>query len=56
VGPLVAWYRQYARRLAAEAALAGGWGAPVAWLREAAGYFAGRGDERVAAACRAPSA
>jgi DNA-binding CsgD family transcriptional regulator len=53
MGPLVAWYRQYARRLAAEAALAGGWGEPVAWLREAAGYFAGRGDERVAAACRA---
>jgi DNA-binding CsgD family transcriptional regulator len=53
MGPLVAWYRQYARRLAAQAALAGGWGEPVGWLREAAGYFAGRGDERVAAACRA---
>jgi DNA-binding CsgD family transcriptional regulator len=53
MGPLVAWYRQYARRLAAEAALAGGWGEPVAWLREAAGYFAGRGEDRVAAACRA---
>ena len=53
MGPLVAWYRQYARRLAAEAALADGWGEPVAWLREAAAYFAARGDERVAAACRA---
>ncbi len=53
MGPLVAWYRQYARRLAAEAALAGGWGEPVAWLREAAGDFAGRGEDRVAAACRA---
>ena len=52
-GPLVAWYRQYARRLAAEAALADGWGEPVAWLREAAAYFAARGDDRVAAACRA---
>ena len=52
MGPLVAWYRQYARRLAAEAALADGWGEPVAWLREAAGYFAARGDDRVAAACR----
>jgi hypothetical protein len=53
MGPLVAWYRQYARRLAAEAALADGWGEPVAWLREAAAYFATRGDDRVAAACRA---
>ena len=40
-------------RLAAEAALADGWGEPVAWLREAAAYFAARGDDRVAAACRA---
>ncbi|HEY3652835.1 MAG TPA: helix-turn-helix transcriptional regulator, partial [Streptosporangiaceae bacterium] len=53
MGPLVAWYRQYARRLAAEAALADGWGEPVAWLREAAAYFAARADDRVAAACRA---
>jgi DNA-binding CsgD family transcriptional regulator len=52
MGPLVAWYRQYARRLAAEAALADGWGEPVAWLREAAAYFATRGDDQVAAACR----
>ena len=52
MGPLVAWYRQYARRLAAEAALADGWGEPVAWLREAAAYFAARGDDQVAAACR----
>jgi DNA-binding CsgD family transcriptional regulator/tetratricopeptide (TPR) repeat protein len=52
MGPLVTWYRQYARRLAAEAALADGWGDPVAWLREAAAYFAARGDDRVAAACR----
>ena len=29
MGPLMAWYRQYARRLAAEAALADGWGEPV---------------------------
>jgi DNA-binding CsgD family transcriptional regulator len=52
MGPLVAWYRHYARRLAAQAALADGWGDPVPWLREAAGYFAARGDSRVAAACR----
>ena len=52
MGPLVDWYRQYARRVTAEAALADGWGEPVVWLREAAAYFAARGDDRVAAACR----
>jgi DNA-binding CsgD family transcriptional regulator len=52
MGPLVAWYRNYARRVTAEAALADGWGDPVAWLREAAEYFAARGDDRIAAACR----
>ena len=52
MGPLVAWYRHYARRVAAEAALADGWGEPAGWLREAAAYFAARGDDRVAAACR----
>jgi len=52
MGPLVAWYRQYARRVVAESALADGWGDPVGWLREAASYFAARGDERLAAACR----
>ena len=53
MGPLVAWYRQCARRQAAQAALADGWGEPVAWLREAAAFFAAHGDDRVAAACRA---
>ena len=52
MGPLVAWYKHYARRITAEAALDDGWGDPVAWLREAAGYFAARGDDRLAAACR----
>jgi DNA-binding CsgD family transcriptional regulator len=52
MGPLVDWYRQYARRVAAEAAIADGWGEPVGWLREAAAYFAARGDDQVAAACR----
>jgi DNA-binding CsgD family transcriptional regulator len=52
MGPLVAWYRHHARRMCAQAALADGWGDPVAWLREAAGYFAARGDDRIAAACR----
>ena len=40
MGALVAWYLQYAHRLAAEAALVDGWGEPVAWLREAAAFFA----------------
>jgi DNA-binding CsgD family transcriptional regulator len=53
MGPLVAWYRQYARRLAGEAALADGWGAPVPWLREAAAFFAARDEQPVAASCRA---
>jgi DNA-binding CsgD family transcriptional regulator len=53
MGPLVAWYQQYARRLAAEAALADGWGAPVTWLREAAAFFGARGELPIAAACRA---
>jgi len=53
LGPLVAWYRQYARRLVAEAALADGWGDPVPWLREAAAFFAARGEQPIAAACRA---
>jgi DNA-binding CsgD family transcriptional regulator len=52
MGPLVAWYRHYARRLVAQAALADEWGDPVCWLRETVGYFADRGDDRVAAACR----
>ena len=37
MGPLVAWYRHYARRVTADAALDDGWGDPVAWLRESAG-------------------
>jgi DNA-binding CsgD family transcriptional regulator/tetratricopeptide (TPR) repeat protein len=52
MGPLVAWYRHYARRVTAQAALADGWGEPAAWLREAASFFAARGHDRVAAACR----
>jgi hypothetical protein len=56
MGPLVAWYRHYARRVAAEAALADGWGEPARWLREAAAYFAARGDRNIASAIsRLPS-
>jgi DNA-binding CsgD family transcriptional regulator len=46
------WLRQLGRRLVAEAALADGWGDPVAWLREALGFFDQRGEERIASACR----
>lgn len=53
MGPLVAWYQQYARMLTAEAALTDGWGTPVPWLREAAAYFAARANQQIAAACRA---
>lgn len=52
MSPEDAWYRHYARRIAAQAALADGWGHPVLWLREAAAFFAGRGHDRIAAACR----
>jgi DNA-binding CsgD family transcriptional regulator len=52
MGPLVAWYRHFAWRICAQAALADGWGDPVGWLREAAAYFGARGDDRVAGACR----
>ena len=52
MSPEDAWYRHYARRIAGQAALADGWGHPVLWLREAAAFFAGRGHDRIAAACR----
>jgi DNA-binding CsgD family transcriptional regulator len=39
-------------RLLAEAAIEDGWGDPVAWLREALGFFDQRGCGRIAAACR----
>ncbi|MGJ5828760.1 helix-turn-helix transcriptional regulator [Streptomyces ossamyceticus] len=40
-------------RLGAGAALADGWGRPVAWLRSAEQFFHDRGTTRVSAACRA---
>lgn len=46
------WVRQLGRRLVAEAALADGWGDPVAWLREALAFFDHHGEERIASACR----
>jgi DNA-binding CsgD family transcriptional regulator len=47
------WYRQHARRLVAEAAIADGWGDPESWLTEALAFFETEGDDRVASACRA---
>ncbi|MFJ8294557.1 AAA family ATPase [Streptomyces sp. NPDC094447] len=46
-----AWH--LALRLVAEAALADGWGEPVAWLRTAEEYFHEAGVPPVAGACRA---
>jgi DNA-binding CsgD family transcriptional regulator/tetratricopeptide (TPR) repeat protein len=46
------WFRHLGRRLVAEAALADGWSPPPAWLLEALAYFDGRGEERIASACR----
>jgi len=47
-----AWYRHLLHRLCAEAAMEDGWGAPRGWLTEAAQFFDGKGNERLAAACR----
>lgn len=46
------WFRQYGRRLVAEASLADGWEAPAGWLREALAFFDARGEDRIASACR----
>jgi DNA-binding CsgD family transcriptional regulator len=46
------WFRHHGRRLVCEAGLADGWSPPPAWLLEALAYFDGRGDERIASACR----
>jgi DNA-binding CsgD family transcriptional regulator len=45
-------WRQLCRRLAAEAALAGGWGDPVSWLRECLAAFDAGGHRHAATACR----
>jgi DNA-binding CsgD family transcriptional regulator len=49
----LAWFQHHARRLVAEAALADGWGDPVAWLREALAYFDDGGYDELAGSCRA---
>lgn len=47
------WFLNVGRRYVAAEALAGGWGEPVAWLREAEPFFDGLGHQQLAAACRA---
>lgn len=46
------WYANLGRRLAAEAAIEDGWGAPAVWLREALGFFEDAGLDNLARACR----
>jgi DNA-binding CsgD family transcriptional regulator len=46
------WFRQHARRLVAEAAIADGWGDPSSWLAEALAFFDRSGPPAVASACR----
>ncbi|HKE98493.1 MAG TPA: LuxR C-terminal-related transcriptional regulator, partial [Actinomycetes bacterium] len=46
------WYRHHAHRLVAGAAIADGWGDPVAWLREALEFFVAADAPRIASACR----
>jgi DNA-binding CsgD family transcriptional regulator len=50
--PAFALWRQLCLRLAAEAALADGWGDPVSWLRECLAAFDSSGHRRAATACR----
>ncbi len=46
------WYRHFAQRLVAEAAIADGWGDPAAWLMPALAHFEEHGQDRLVAACR----
>jgi DNA-binding CsgD family transcriptional regulator/tetratricopeptide (TPR) repeat protein len=46
------WYRHFANRLVAEAAIADGWGDPPGWLMPALIHFEEHGQDRLVAACR----
>jgi len=46
------WWNHFLRRLVAPAAMADGWGEPVAWLRLAASELDAAGYGRLASACR----
>jgi DNA-binding CsgD family transcriptional regulator len=46
------WYRNYGRRLVAEAAIAAGWGEPAVWLAESGAFFEQHGQQAAASTCR----
>jgi DNA-binding NarL/FixJ family response regulator len=46
------WWQYRIRLLVAGDALAGSWGDPTGWAREALAVFVGRGDDRLATRCR----
>ena len=46
------WWQYRIRLLVAGDALAGSWGDPIGWAREALAVFVGRGDDRLATRCR----
>ncbi|MFI5266730.1 MAG: AAA family ATPase [Chloroflexota bacterium] len=46
------WCLHLGRRLAAEEAIARGWGDPARWLWEAAAFFEEHGQQRVTSACK----
>jgi DNA-binding CsgD family transcriptional regulator len=50
--PFAPWWNHLVRWTVAPAALADGWGQPVAWLREAAREFEATSHDRLASACR----
>jgi len=50
--PFAPWWNLLARRLVARSAIDGGWGEPVAWMREAAAGFEASGHSELASACR----
>jgi DNA-binding CsgD family transcriptional regulator len=52
LAPFAPWWNQLFRRLVAPSALRDRWGAPAAWLREAAVEFDQAGYDRLASACR----
>ena len=50
--PREVMWRALVRRIAAEAALEDGWGAPSSWAREALATFEARGFEELASSCK----
>jgi DNA-binding CsgD family transcriptional regulator len=52
LGTFAPWWNHLVRRMIAPSALAGGWGQPLSWLREATADFEMSGHSRLASACR----